>query len=595
MHNLLKTNAVTQRISWALACGLATSLAVVVHAAAAGAQIRTITQDPNADRLLIVTFSPGGKPGTAFADALRERIPKDIPRKQVWPIPGEEVKINLENSGFSFEAPLTPKDAAILSNRLRAEEFIEGSITLENGQFKTEARLVLANDAKLVQPLGSSTGRREDHAATPISKAFVEARRSLPAARRCFRSVTNRQYPDAIASAREAITVYPQSTLARICLASAYSHMGQPADSVLRLVDQILALDQNSYYALTLAWDAHKKAGTVAKGVPYITQVLLLDPNNVELYERVINDLMQLNQQQIAIDFVNSALENNPGDPQLLGLRFRLYVGVKDAKRTIASGEELLVTDTSATDTLFFQNLAAAYLADGQPARAAEAIARGIKKFPTNARLFRAFAQFLRAAGDTVASIAAARQAIALAPDDPGTTNAILTIAQTFLGMGLLDSVGPMLRSASGSARTATDSGNISSLAGTLGNRILTAARADSTTERATEARQQIELGLAWSALADSLAPSPTTKFQLGYAATLAIQQIAMKEIEGKQATMSKEAICELGRLGQKYAVMAQSNVVAGAPSNQRGAATLMPLILGLSPHLEKVVGTTCR
>jgi tetratricopeptide (TPR) repeat protein len=591
MLNLLEITVMRRR-RLAFVGGLAGALALV---GTLPAQTRTITQDPNAERLLIVTFRPGGKPGTAFAEALRERIPKDVPRKQVWPIPTEEVKINQEPSGFPYEIPLTTKDAAILSNRLRAEEFIEGSSVLENGQWKVDARLILANDAKLVQPLGSSTGRREDHAATPISKAFVEARKSLPPVRRCFASVNRRDYPAAIAAAREALTIYAQSTLARICLASAFAHMGQPADSVMPVVDQILAIDPKSYYALTLAWDAHKKAGTLEKGLPYITQVLLLDPNNVELYESVINDLVQNKLEEIAIDFVNSAIEKNPGDPQLLGLRFRLLVGTNNPKRTIAAGEELILTDTSATDTLFFQNLAAAYKADSQPKKAAEAIARGIKKFPTNARLARAYSQFLRDAGDTLASIAAARQAIALAPDDPGTTLAYLTIAQTFLTMGSLDSVGPVLRSAAGSARTATDSGNVALFVGSLANRILTAARTDSAAERATAVREQMEVAIGWFALADSLAPSATTKFQLGYAATLAMQQLAMKEIPARQATLSQEAVCELGRLGQTYAVMAQAKVVAGASSNTTGAATLMPVILGLSPHLESVVGKTCK
>jgi hypothetical protein len=104
-----------------------------------------------------------------------------------------------------------------------------------------------------------------------------------------------------------------------------------------------------------------------------------------------------------------------------------------------------------------------------------------------------------------------------------------------------------------------------------------------------------MEVAIGWFALADSLAPSATTKFQLGYAATLAMQQLAMKEIPARQATLSQEAVCELGRLGQTYAVMAQAKVVAGASSNTTGAATLMPVILGLSPHLESVVGKTCK
>lgn len=577
----------------AVGSGLFALLAFLAPGTSAAAQPRAITQDPNAERLLVVTFRPGGKPGTTFAEALRERIPKDIPRKQVWPIPTPDVIDNQVPSGFPYDIPLATRDAALLSNRLRAEEFIEGTAVVEEGHWKINARMVLANDHKLVEPLGSSTGRREDHAATGISRAFVEARKSLPGVRRCFANVNRRQYQEGIAAAREAMLVYPQSTLARICLASAFSHTKQPADSILPLVGEIMAMDSTSHYGLTLGYEAYKAKNDTAKRVEFITRLVLLDLKNTELQEQAVNDLAESGLYTVARDLIDRAVAENPGFPPLMALRFKILFATKDFREAVVAGEELIVTDTSVTDALFFERLALSYASANEPRRAAETIERGSQKYPTNPRLYTIRSQYLAAAGDTAASIVAAQKSIDVAPDDPLVTTTVLNIVH-MIGAHRPDSVAPFLRLAASKARTARDSSNVAGFVIVGGGNVLKSAREDTLPDRVVAAREQFERAIGWFAWADSLAPAPMAKLQQGAAATLTIQHIAIKEIPARQKELGKEGTCQLARVGQSYAVMAQSKVVAGASADRELPAKLMPVILQLSPYLESVVTSTC-
>jgi tetratricopeptide (TPR) repeat protein len=579
----------------AFASGLVAALASVAPASPANAQ-RTIRPSdyPDAKRLLVVTFRPGGATGTSVAEALRDNMYRVIPRKEVWAIPTEEVKNNQEPSGFPYDVPLTTKDAALLSNRLRADEFIEGTVVQEGGQLTAQARMVLADDPRLVQPLPPAVGRRADHLARSVSEHFRDARKQLSAVRRCLTAVNRNQYQEGATAAKEAIAAYPTSTLGRICLGSAYSYMGMPADSILPLVEQILASDPNSHHALTLAYTTYKKAGDTKKSVEYIGRLLLLEPNNVQLATQVIEEIAATGEFEIARRLIDEAVGKNPGDPDLIRLRFRILVVTKDWKESIKAGEELLRTDTSATDTTFFRNLASAYKEDSQPQRAAETIARAIAKYPNLPSLWTVYSQFLRDAGQTAESIAAARKAIALDPKNPGTTIAYLTIANTFNEQNQPDSVESVLRAAAAGAPTQEDSARVGQFAQVVGNRFLQVARADSLPERSLEARQQFEKAIVWFALSDSIAPSPQTKFNQGFAAFNIVAKIGA-EIQAKPKELGAAGTCDLARLGQTNATMAQLMITRGGSVNPAAAAQIMQGVLQMLPYFESLVKTHCK
>src|SRR5689334_1998844 len=89
--------------------------------------------DPNAPRLIVEVFKSSEKnAGVQTADAIRTRITQDVPVKQLWVLPKQDIVNNLESSGFPTTEALTMSDARALAQLLRADMFIVGQITKDS-------------------------------------------------------------------------------------------------------------------------------------------------------------------------------------------------------------------------------------------------------------------------------------------------------------------------------------------------------------------------------------------------------------------------------------------------------------------------------
>jgi tetratricopeptide (TPR) repeat protein len=597
MINLLEASTVKATHHIALASGFVAALALGAASPLGAQGGRTITRNPDADAILVVTFrSPDKQLGAEAGEALRTRISKDIPLKQLWVIPTADIKANLEPAGFKYEDPLSTNDARLLSQTFRADEFIEGRVENVGGNVRVNARMVLTNDAKMAQPLPQVEAKRIDHAMTQVSQHLKAARAQLPAERKCEGFMRENKYQEAVTAARQAIAAYPQSTLGRVCLASAFVQLKYAPDSILPVVNEVLALDPRNYHALAMAAGAYKAMGNNDKSTELLVTLLSTDPSNVTLQTSVVNELAASRNFGPARKIIDQAVTDNPGDPELIRLRFQILVATEEWKEATQAGEDLIRTDTSATDTLFFPRLAAAYRADSQPQKAAEAIARGLQKYPNNARFHLLHSQFLREAGQLPQSIVAARRALEINPNMPEAIIAYLTIAQTYLDLNQNDSIGPVLRTAAAASKNAQDSARVASFALQQGQRAFNVARADTTDPtHAVQAREGLETAIRWFALGDSLSASPSAKFQQGYAAFLAAVSISQREIAKDAKTMSPEQMCTLGKLGQQYANMAQLSMRGGGSTNPQAAGQIMTGAMGMGSYWDAVIKQGCK
>ena len=601
MSNVLEASKVKATHHIALASGLVLALALggAVSPLSAQGATRTITRDPKADAILVVTFRSTDKSlGVQAAEALREQLPKDIPRKNLWPIPTGDVKANLEPAGFPYDQPISTNDARLLAAQFRADEFVEGRVERVGDNIRVNARMVSTNDAKMTQPLPTVEAKRIDQAMAQVSRHIRAARGMLPHERRCEALVREQKYQEAATAARAAIAAYPQSTWGRICLASAYQQLKLPADSILPIANEVLAIDSLNYHALAMASGAYEEKGDAKKSTELLVTLLSTDPTNVTLQTSVVNKLAASREFADARRIIDAAVAANPGDPDLIRLRFRILTATEDWKEAIGAGEALIATDTSATDTTFFPVLASAYRADSQPQKAAEAIARGLQKYPQNARLHLLHSQFLREAGQLPQSIVSARRALQINPGMPEAIIAYLTVAQTFIDLQQFDSVGAILRTAATVAKNADDSTKVAAFALQQGQRNFNAARADTAdATRAVAAREQLEQSIRWFALADSISPSPSAKFQIGYAAFLTATSIANREIVPgtKAKTLKNEDVCALGRLGQQYLNMTQMQIRAGGSTNPTAAGQIMNAAMSQTPYWEGVIKSACK
>src|SRR5688500_5959187 len=134
-----------QRLFVALAVLLASPLSV------ASAQRAAAAPPP---RVMIPTFMSTEKDlGLQAAEALRNRVTRDTDVRRLVVIPKADINNTLNASGYSTTEPLQPNDAKALAVLLRADEYMDGVVTKTPTGVKIEARLVLARDQTLSQPL----------------------------------------------------------------------------------------------------------------------------------------------------------------------------------------------------------------------------------------------------------------------------------------------------------------------------------------------------------------------------------------------------------------------------------------------------------
>jgi tetratricopeptide (TPR) repeat protein len=344
--------------------------------------------DPNATRVMVSVFKATEKGlGVNAADALRSRMTSEFPFKQVYVLPKQDINATLEASGFPTTDALQPHDARALANLLRADEYLTGSAVKTATGYKMEASLVLARDNALVQPLGSYDAPKIDNGAALIAKELMAARKQLEFEKKCVNSARDGKLDAAIAAAKEGIAAYPKATLARICMANVLDKQNAPAATQLALAREIVSIDAYSRPGLAIMASQYKALNQPDSAVLTLTRLLSTDPSNPRLQKDVVDAIGAMGNPAMARPVIDTAVAMNPGDPDLLSLRWKILRAVKDYKAAYIQGEELVKLDTSFADTTYFSRTAAMYAADSQFQKSAEFAAKGLAKFPGNAGL----------------------------------------------------------------------------------------------------------------------------------------------------------------------------------------------------------------
>ncbi len=103
----------------------------------------------------------------------------------------------------------------------------------------------------MAQPLPTVTGTKLGDLASQVSKSFQASRKQVPDFVNCMHKYQNNDLDGAIVSARAAITIYPNSTVGRVCLANAWVKKDYNSDSIVGVATRVTELDPRN----KLAWD----------------------------------------------------------------------------------------------------------------------------------------------------------------------------------------------------------------------------------------------------------------------------------------------------------------------------------------------------
>ncbi|HSJ65688.1 MAG TPA: tetratricopeptide repeat protein [Gemmatimonadaceae bacterium] len=563
--------------------------AALVSPATPEAQRRQVLTPPEGtSRFMVPTLrSTERGMGVQGADAIRSRLRQDFATRDLWVISKENICALLEASGFNCDNAPERVTAKLLAQQLRADEYLEGSINKGGDGFVLTANMVLTRNNNLVQPIGTFTGARMLDVATAFSREFKEARRQLEANQACENAIRDGNLGQARQHARAAIEAYPKATLGRLCMINALVEDSASADSILALSQEVLQIDSNSRLALLYSARAHALAQDTTRAVETYTKLISLDPTNIALQTEVVNYLAAAGNARSAIPIIEAAVEANPGDPDLLRLRFLIYLTVREWKQAIASGEDLLATDTAATDTLFFQRLAIAYATDSQPQKAAEITARSVAKYADNAGLWSLHARMLKNAGQLQPSAEAARRALSISPNNSAGW---LALADVLVEMQQPDSAVAALRSAIQYSDT-TSKAQIAQRLLIIGNQSYRAGN-DS------KNREDFLRAVRILSVADTVAQEQSVKTAMGqtYPQLKFVLGVSAFQVAASAAQENQEAKrCELAQMAQQHLLIAQLNIPVGGAIAPQQAGQILQSAQQFQPAVEGQVARDCR
>ncbi|MBL8997449.1 MAG: hypothetical protein JNL44_09055 [Gemmatimonadetes bacterium] len=555
--------------------------AAVFGASPAGAQPARQGPGPNTPKMLVQVFRSADKvAGPEAADALRDRLARAFPPRALHIIGREDLIQFLQQSGYNPNEQLGRSDEAQLAKIMRADDYIRGQVTKVGDVYRVDAWLVLTRDNSLSQPLPPSEGNRPDRAVSDLVRSIQDARKQLDNEKKCIDLARSEKYAEAVKAADEGIADYPNATLVRYCKLNVLVRQKASQEQLLAMANEILAIDPNSKNALAIAADAQKAAGNIEEANTLMVRLLATDPTNANLATQVVDGLAASGNYTVAKEIVVKAVAENPGDVGLVSLQFKILAASRDYKPAIATGEEMVQMDTSLADIGFFQRLSALYAADSQPQKAAEAMARGTRKFPNDAGSWQIYAQTLKNAGQTQQSIAAAKRALAI---DPKIANGWTQIAVAYNELDQPDSALVALREASAAG---DDKNTVGSFALSIGNRFYRAAVAEDPKKPASFERALPYLHFADSTIVDADAKG-NAKFLIGVSSYYIASSIA----QGLQASKN----CDEAKMAQAAATNSMIYTQAGGKTAPDAAGQILGAIGQLSPYLDGAVKTLCK
>ena len=546
------------------------ALAAIIAVPVAGASAQR--QAAPVPRVMVATFASSDKDlGLKAAEELRNRITRDVDARKLVVIPKVDINKTLEASGYSTTESLQPNDAKALAMLLRADEYIEGVATKTPTGVKVEARLILSRDQNIGQPLPVAEAAKIDQAASAISKSYQQAREQLAAEKNCYTLFREGKNNEAIIMARSALSKYPNGTIAAVCLANAYKALNQ-TDSVLAVSERITAIDARNIPALRYEAEIYQQRKD-PKALQVLTRLMAADPSNDALREQVIASLVTSGQAAMAVPIVEEAIAQNPGDPKTLNMGWRVFLAANQFDKALSTGAEMIKADTALADSSYFIRSASAASASN-PTVAAQIVAQGLAKYPTNSTLLVVQANALSKAGQNAQALSVINRALASNPKvENGYAQKVLILS----GMNMPDSVLATIRAG---VAAGAEKKTLSQVALKTGSDAYKAGNA-------SKSRTDLLRAVQFLKLADELDPSADAKFLAGASAFL-VGQSAVNEAQDTKS-------CTLARLAKENFGIAQENVPAGLATYSDAAKQLLTAIPQFTPAVDDQIRRFCK
>jgi tetratricopeptide (TPR) repeat protein len=562
------------------------ALAVMLIGGSPASSVAQLTRppNPNAPMLVVVTFKSGDKKtGVDFAETVRDRITGDVSYRDLQVQTKANIDATLQASGYDLTQALTEGDANLLAKQLRADFYIEGTIEKTGTGYHGEAWMVMTYDQNMLQPLGTFDGAKPVDVANQISKAFQTAHKVFDETAKCRSARRESKYAEAMAAATGGISRYPKSTILRICEMATLVDQKKPAADILKVANEILAIDPKSKIALQAQVDAYDQMGDKDKKIETLVNLLKADPSNVKLQQTVVYELAASGKYDIAIKIIEQAVNENPGDVSLGKLYWQLLYAVKNYKKMVTVGDEMVKMDTSFSDTTYFDRTIEAYRSDSSWAKAAATAAKATQKYPRRADYWAQRGQLELKAGQTKQAVTSLRRALEI---DPKIAGARMLIITSLLDANEYDSVIVAVREAKAAGEDANVLGGI---AITAGNHYFqrfvndTAHKENKTIPNLQKVQGMVLYG---DSLTNDRAVKNSAKFLMGITHYF-IATIMIVDVQAQKS-------CDGAKQLQDVLVNAQLELPVGGATSPETVKQLMPVVGSLSQTAEQMIKVYC-
>jgi tetratricopeptide (TPR) repeat protein len=548
---------------------------LVITAVAAFAASPVLAQSgKTGERVMIPTLQSADKDlGVQAAEAIRNQLTKQTNIRDLVVVPKADINNSLQSSGYSTTEALATGDAKALASLVRAPQYLEGTVTRTPTGFKIDSRLIISRDMTKGQVLPSAQAGKLDDAASQVAKAIKDARRQLPAEESCHNNVAQGKAQEAVAVARQGLNTYPNANIVAVCLAEAYSAL-KMQDSVLAVAERVRANDARNIPALKMLAEAYAARNDTTKRLDVLASLAAADPTNIRLIQDVVAEFAIMKRADKAIPLVRDLLQNNPGDPQLLNLAWKVYLNASDYQGAIDIGNEMVRVDTAAATADYYARTAAAYTALNLPQKASETAALGVRKFPGDANLALFNAQTLFKAGQLQPALDAVKKSVAANPKNP--TGYFLQ-ATVQAGLSQWDDVVATLNQAKANG---VDPMALSQIALQQGSNAYKAGQG-------SKDRADFQRAIKFLQLSDELQTSADAKFLLG-ASAFSLGQSATNDALERRS-------CDLARMARDAFTLAQINLPAGGQKYPNEAAQLLTAIPQFTPAVNDEIKRFCK
>lgn len=565
--------------------------------------------------LLVPAFSlaPGidQRAAARAGDEARSAARKRTNGREVDVIDSDLIASTMARAGYKPTDSWPESSVWALGQHVRADEYLLGRVDADgrNGRpARVSGTLVLMRNRRLRQPLAPATSARLDDAATILGESLAGARVQLPHVRRCENSIRDGNAAAAARAARAGVAAYPRATMARTCLIWALKAGDAPAAEVLSVARETIAIDSTNFYALEAAALALDSLRRPRESAPYWVALAGTDTADLDLTGRALHSLHDGGSLEAAEALANRAAAANPEHLPFTRQQWRIAYDRQNLTAAITAAEILIAHDSLALDDpVFFRRLATVYRSASLPVKAVATVARGLSRFPGDARLYSLYAQYvmaeadtalprglgqfpqngellalhaqrLRARGNLAGSVDAMRLALAA---DSTIPDAALMLAQAELELGRPDSALVSLRRALASG---TDSARLAQFAFARGSVLYRAAQG-------TKSSADHALALRFIALADSVRPTSQSRMLIGLV-SLGVAQAAFTEAV---ALTDKVRQCELARMATAMLPLSRASLESGRELSAEVVDKGMAYLDQLEPYSVTAIKGFCE